>query len=245
LSSCQTFAALIEVDVVVDPNTIIHYYEPGDPPFIYPSIEDSMEIYLPSVVLAPGDIYRVNISFTDGNYIEVINGAEVVDIVNWFKTANACCSGTPKSNDGSVSMEVTLSRDVYNKSQSQPPSANQWNNGGFSFSAGFYFNRSTGDIIDGSLFGSLTVEFTVPTVLDGVPYSVQTYSDSRITMSAYLDNPDVDKNLLQAAGAPPGVCINPPLTDTNNDCKIDIRDFANMANEWLVCGYDIPSVCPD
>ncbi|HEG42665.1 MAG TPA: hypothetical protein ENH94_01305 [Phycisphaerales bacterium] len=38
-------------------------------------------------------------------------------------------------------------------------------------------------------------------------------------------------------------CIDPPLTDTNDDCKIDLTDFANMSAEWLFCGFDDPDAC--
>lgn len=38
-------------------------------------------------------------------------------------------------------------------------------------------------------------------------------------------------------------CVSPPQTDTNNDCKIDMSDFVNMAAEWLTCGRLDPYTC--
>lgn len=41
----------------------------------------------------------------------------------------------------------------------------------------------------------------------------------------------------------PPICVNPPSMDTNNDCKVDIVDFAKFAEQWMVCGYNIQSAC--
>jgi len=40
-------------------------------------------------------------------------------------------------------------------------------------------------------------------------------------------------------------CINPPQYDLNGDCKVDFRDLALLASEWLFCGYDDPSACEE
>ena len=38
-------------------------------------------------------------------------------------------------------------------------------------------------------------------------------------------------------------CIKPPVLDTNNDCKIDLVNFAVFASEWLTCGLDNQILC--
>jgi hypothetical protein len=38
-------------------------------------------------------------------------------------------------------------------------------------------------------------------------------------------------------------CVSPLNSDLNNDCKVDINDFAVMASEWLGCGLDPISAC--
>lgn len=40
-----------------------------------------------------------------------------------------------------------------------------------------------------------------------------------------------------------GVCANPPQSDTNNDCKVDMQDLAVLAAEWLHCGKSNPVDC--
>jgi len=39
-------------------------------------------------------------------------------------------------------------------------------------------------------------------------------------------------------------CRNDLASDANNDCIIDIEDFAIMASEWLVCDYIYQELCP-
>jgi hypothetical protein len=41
----------------------------------------------------------------------------------------------------------------------------------------------------------------------------------------------------------PLVCVNRPLSDLNNDCKVDMLDLAVFSSEWLNCGYNHPDAC--
>jgi len=34
-----------------------------------------------------------------------------------------------------------------------------------------------------------------------------------------------------------------PDSDLNGDCRVDLKDFALMASEWLTCGLDIQEAC--
>ncbi len=38
-------------------------------------------------------------------------------------------------------------------------------------------------------------------------------------------------------------CIDQPRSDLTGDCKVDFRDFALMASEWLTCGLDPSMQC--
>ncbi len=60
-----------------------------------------------------------------------------------------------------------------------------------------------------------------------------------INIGAYGGTAEASKS--SAVGVP--ICINPPVFDTNDDCKIDLIDFVNIATEWLDCGLDIQSAC--
>lgn len=39
------------------------------------------------------------------------------------------------------------------------------------------------------------------------------------------------------------ICANRPIMDGNDDCNVDLLDFAIFAGEWLTCGYDDPAAC--
>jgi len=41
----------------------------------------------------------------------------------------------------------------------------------------------------------------------------------------------------------PVYCISHPSMDTNNDCKIDMTDFAEFASQWLSCGLSAQEAC--
>jgi len=38
-------------------------------------------------------------------------------------------------------------------------------------------------------------------------------------------------------------CIDQPRSDLTGDCKVDFRDFAVIASEWLDCNLDPPETC--
>ncbi|MHC5155547.1 MAG: hypothetical protein ACYSO4_09735 [Planctomycetota bacterium] len=38
-------------------------------------------------------------------------------------------------------------------------------------------------------------------------------------------------------------CVNPPVMDGNNDCQVNLADYAILASEWLFCGYADQSAC--
>lgn len=62
----------------------------------------------------------------------------------------------------------------------------------------------------------------------------------RINIGAYGGTSQASKS---PSGIIHSVCIAPPSMDTNNDCKIDLIDFAEFASQWLMCGLDPESAC--
>jgi len=62
----------------------------------------------------------------------------------------------------------------------------------------------------------------------------------RINIGAYGSTAEASKS---SSGIVVPVCSNPPSMDTNNDCKIDITDFAKFASQWMNCGLDPPEAC--
>jgi hypothetical protein len=60
----------------------------------------------------------------------------------------------------------------------------------------------------------------------------------------YVDDVRVYNSALTAqeiydifSPAAPPECVNQPLGDFNDDCAVDLSDFAIFANEWLFCGF--------
>jgi hypothetical protein len=44
-------------------------------------------------------------------------------------------------------------------------------------------------------------------------------------------------------GIIPPNCVNKPNSDLSGDCKVNFKDFSEMAEEWLDCGLDPNSAC--
>ena len=64
----------------------------------------------------------------------------------------------------------------------------------------------------------------------------------RINIGAYGGTLYASKGATDGQEPEPN-CINPPQMDTNNDCQINMSDFAVFAAEWLACGYADQSDC--
>lgn len=184
----QTLGALTEVDIEVDP-VISHYYEENEQ-----NVYDTLLISLPNATLSPGDVFRVNISFTGGQLLEVID-APYLAISPFFSTVGGW-NTFGHTNDGTIALEITSYYNVLNTSRSaQPFCLGLYSTDDYYFIENFFFYRSAGEIVDGSLFGDFTAEFTVPMMVDGAPFSTKTYNGNSIRIEALLDN-TFDHNIL-------------------------------------------------
>lgn len=81
---------------------------------------------------------------------------------------------------------------------------------------------------------------------DGTGYEINP-NGGLINMGAFGGTALASKGSSDGEEPPdePAKCIDPPSMDTNDDCKIDIVDFAVFASEWLMCGLDDLSACWD
>lgn len=62
----------------------------------------------------------------------------------------------------------------------------------------------------------------------------------RINMGAYGGTSEASKS---PSGVIEPVCTKYPTMDFNRDCKVDFKDFAPMAENWLECNLDPPEAC--
>lgn len=251
LASYPAFAAdIVEVDVVVDSNVLIeHFYTPDLPPVLPESVHERIVIDVPSVVLSPGDIYRIKVRFTNSMSLEVVNGAEEFTIMGGIATGSTGGSRVTGTSDGYAELDITSSLNMTSSQYRKrvikygPIMTYKWYAVVDEFQQSFKFERIAGEFVDGSLLSAFWFEITVPTVVDGVPWTVRTYSDNKIFLDISMDLPGGDKNLWAFVGPTHQNCIERPLHDTNGDCKFDWLDLASIMNEWLNCGFAIQDDC--
>jgi hypothetical protein len=237
LVACSAHA-LVETEVVFDlDGAINHFYEYDD--FLGAHVvQDSISVPIPDANLLPGETYRVNIRFFGDEALKLINGTETIQIREWFGTGPSG-TGSPKSDDASMSYNVTASRDLGATSQQTSNIACYLTNAGdYTFSGSMNIFRSNGDIIDGSILQRITFEFTAPTTVDGVPFSEYRYDNNYVGLSAVSQIVPGDVPLIEVIP-----CLNMPHADLNADCKVDMLDFALLMSEWLDCGLDDQDLC--
>ncbi len=103
--------------------------------------------------------------------------------------------------------------------------------------------ESTGDI--SGITGSIDTGLPLMLGRDGKGnYAIGvTYAMSDVRFYNYPLNPtEVGQMWYDVTGEP--VCSYPPAYDINNDCVVDLQDFAILANSWLNCGIVPVSYCP-
>ena len=197
--------ALIEVSIEVDPVVSHNYYY--DEEHGTGDIEARVTIVLPEVTLAPGDIFRVNVSFANGSLLKVINGADAVSITLNNLTGLLGSVASTKICDALAGLDITSSYNVLNTTQSGTPWCYYESTGSYWFGEHFYFERDAGAITDGSLFGDFTVEFTAPTEVGAEPFNTNSYIFNSVEIKAFLFNATADENILEVVPEPTTVLL--------------------------------------
>lgn len=76
---------------------------------------------------------------------------------------------------------------------------------------------------------------------DVVAYFNGLIDDVRIYNYA-LSPSEIGQLYFDITGIP--VCVKQPVGDTDNDCNVDLADFANLARDWMACGLIPATQCP-
>jgi hypothetical protein len=207
VTNSLVLGALIEASIEVDPVVSHNYYY--DEEHEVGNIEASVSpIVLPEVTLAPGDTFRVNVNFTGGKFLKVINGADLVGIELNYRTGSSGSISSPKTSDALAGLDITRYHNVLNTIQSSVPWCNYYESPDeYRFGKQFCFDRDEGVITDGSLFGDFTVEFTAPTEVGAEPFSTNSYIFNSVVINAFLSDTTVDKNILEVVPEPATILL--------------------------------------
>jgi hypothetical protein len=197
--STKALADLVEVDVTTLPQ-IHHSYAGGEHHLV-----DSVEIPFPNETLNPGDVFRVNVSFEEGKMLRILD-AEALYIHLSFSTAgwgniylNTC--------DGNISLEINKFQDMENTSREGQSLAITTLTKEYWFLNTFPYERNKGEIVNGSLLGDFTIEFTVPTVFNDELFTTQTYNVNYARIAAYLSEAYEDKPIMDVIPEPTTVLL--------------------------------------
>ena len=119
------------------------------------------------------------------------------------------------------------------------------------------WDGETGDkkiYIDGELV-EVTTGHMGPGVIDNeTPLRIGYYKDNFVFVDTLLDDVRVYNYALDGyavaalwTGFNPGetICVKEEAMDLNNDCMVNLQDFAMFAQEWLLCNRNPQSTCPE
>jgi hypothetical protein len=145
----------------------------------------------------------VNVSFTDGKLLEVVNVAPYVEIIPSLSTSERGASGWT-TNSGSIQVQITNYQNVINTTKTA--SSCFWDTYGkeeYSIRNTFSWSRDSEEITDGSIMGGFRIEFVLPTIYEGapVPLADYNYNSLLVTSEIYGQNLD-DMNLLEVVPEP-------------------------------------------
>jgi uncharacterized repeat protein (TIGR03803 family) len=74
------------------------------------------------------------------------------------------------------------------------------------------------------------------------PYGSLILSGTTLYGMASSETGSTNKGVIFALDIPVN-CVTPPSADFNGDCKVDFKDFAILAGEWLDCGLEPAAAC--
>ncbi|HUV41559.1 MAG TPA: PEP-CTERM sorting domain-containing protein [Sedimentisphaerales bacterium] len=212
ITGSGALAALIEVNIEVDPVISHSYgYDPHLEPYPY-WISDGLIIQVPDVTLDPGDVFRININY-GGKFLKVVNGADYVTFCVSFFTAGHESAGEIIYSDALMRWVLRSYQNVGDPTQGPCRAITRY----WEFTDDFDFLNDVhwagSNITDGSLFGDFTLEFTVPTIFrtNGIdlPFPTRTYSGNYIKIGTLIisEVPIDDKNLLVVVPEPATVLV--------------------------------------
>ncbi len=189
-----------------------------------------------SGVVGDGQLINCTIAWNEiglyGNTAEIKNC--IVAFNNWGLYH---CSGTIKYNNvwgnfyGSYYDTYPPATDIHE----DPQFADDFNDFHLKSEAGRWDANSETWVIDAAT--SLCIDAGDPCDLVGIEPNP---NGGRINMGAYGGTAEASKS---GSGIVEPVCVNPPSMDTNGDCKIDFKDFAEFASQWMDCGLDPQIAC--
>ncbi len=192
-----------------------------------------------------------------------VNGVGCIDVFNSGSlTANSISMGVQSTGSGKVILDSGSISLVSNMSVGLRGSGVLKTYGGTLNVGGVlyvgnttYGGTGTVDFIDGTItLGGFNVQDGLVDI-EAASITVNRDESSNLDaliasgkLTGYGDAANVQYSVTGAIttlwAVPAGsTCINPPLYDTNDDCKIDLADFANLASVWLDCGFMDQSYC--
>ena len=107
-------------------------------------ITDSLEIAIPDIALASGDVFRVNVSFAGGKLLKVVNAAPHVNVSPTLSTFESGHFGISTS-DCSIQVQITNHQNVINITKTKLSNFSSiWGQDEYKISDKFYWYRNSG-----------------------------------------------------------------------------------------------------
>jgi hypothetical protein len=186
----------------------------------YPNLTSIISSYQ-NVMLAPGNLWNTN-EFTGKIdefkiFFSTMNAAEVGALLPWAHNP------LPADDANGVSLAPTLSWQGHSAATS------------YTLKYGTAVDES-GNIVNPTVVSGLT---SPSYVLSGLVLGGTYYWSVDSVVTGYGSVP-ANEVWSFTTGAN---CVNPPASDLTDDCKVNLEDVSQMANEWLNNGLNGSEVC--
>lgn len=185
---CPVFATVTEVNIEVDPfisHSVEEKYFPGTN-ILTNCITDSLGIEIPDIALSSGDIFHVNVSFSEQKLLKIVNAAPVVNVYPTLSTIESGGFGISPS-DCSIQVQITNHQNVTNITKTKLSTFEKiWGQDEYRISGIFSWYRNSGEITDGSLMGGFQIEFKVPTMYEGNPVPLANYTCNTLLITSVM-----------------------------------------------------------
>jgi len=178
------YGNLVTMDIEIDP-IVEHSFTPAELSIPFSYADDRVVVAVSPFTLNPGDVFRANIHFSNGQYLQSINEAHSVWFsVQYISTLPFNGEANQVEHNGELTLNLLQSKNVLDLQQSIIPRCWSFISGEYEFIAAIQYSPEQNMYRNGALFGDFSMEFLMPMQVGEKPFSPVTFTENCIIISS-------------------------------------------------------------